>query len=112
TVASSSPVLGDRLNGYLVAVAPIKLTNPEAKALISDNGATIAALVPHGNGSVFAIGDPWIYNEYINRANNREMAENLFRTLIASDVPRSEYPQPQFQRSQWATLNGARDFAF
>jgi Glycosyl hydrolases family 2, sugar binding domain/Glycosyl hydrolases family 2, TIM barrel domain/Glycosyl hydrolases family 2/Domain of unknown function (DUF4350) len=112
TVTSASPILGDRLNAYLVAVAPLKITNSEAKVLISDNGSAIAALVPHGKGSVFAIGDPWIYNEYINRANNREMAENLFRTLIASDVPRSEYPQPQFQRSQWTTLNGAWDFAF
>ncbi len=111
-VTSSSPLLGDRLNAYLVAAAPLKLTNPEAKTLISDNGSAIAALVPHGKGSVFAIGDPWIYNEYINRAGNREMAENLFRTLIASDIPRSEYPQPQFQRSRWTTLNGTWDFAF
>ena len=112
TVASDSPVLGDRLQTYLVSVAPLKLTNPEAKVLIRDNGRALAALVPHGKGSVFAIGDPWIYNEYINRANTREMAENLFRSLIASDVPRSEYPQPQFQRSRWTSLNGTWDFAF
>jgi hypothetical protein len=112
TVTSSSAVMGDRLNAYLVATAPLKLTDPNVKTLIADNGTPLAALVAHGKGSVFAIGDPWIYNEYINRANNREMAENLFRTLIASDVPRSEYPQPQFQRSQWITLNGSWEFAF
>ncbi len=110
TVTSSSPVLGNGLRAYLVNVAPLKLSNPKAEALITDNGTPIAAMVPHGKGFVFAVGDPWIYNEYINRANNREMAENLFRTLIDSSVPRSEFPNPQFQRSQWMTLNGPVGF--
>jgi hypothetical protein len=112
TVTSSSPILGNQLRAYLVNVAPLKLTNPEAQVLIDDNGTPIAALVPHGKGLVFAIGDPWIYNEYINRADNREMAENLFRSLIDSTIPRSEHPQPQFMRSQWSTLNGPWEFAF
>src|ERR1039457_5034673 len=32
--------------------------------------------------------------------------------LVAQDVPRPEYPQPQFQRDQWMTLNGAWEFEF
>ena len=32
--------------------------------------------------------------------------------LVAQDVPRPEYPQPQFERSQWQTLNGKWEFEF
>jgi beta-galactosidase/beta-glucuronidase len=30
----------------------------------------------------------------------------------AQDIPRPEYPQPQFQREQWQTLNGRWDFEY
>src|SRR5689334_4821442 len=32
--------------------------------------------------------------------------------LLAEDIPRPEYPQPQFQREQWMNLNGQWEFAF
>ncbi|HBY58302.1 MAG TPA: hypothetical protein DEH78_00665, partial [Solibacterales bacterium] len=32
--------------------------------------------------------------------------------LWAQEVPRPEYPQPQFQREQWMTLNGTWEFEF
>ncbi len=32
--------------------------------------------------------------------------------LCAAGVPRPEYPQPQFERAQWITLNGTWHFAF
>ena len=32
--------------------------------------------------------------------------------LHAQDVPRPEYPQPQFEREQWLTLNGRWEFEF
>jgi hypothetical protein len=97
---------------YLVGAAPLKISNGDVFLSDHDTGTPLAALVAHGKGSVFAIGDPWIYNEYINSAENRMQAENLFRKLIDSQVPRSEYPQPQFMRRQWMTLNGTWDFAF
>src|SRR5690349_6070984 len=31
---------------------------------------------------------------------------------IAQEIPRSEYPQPQFQREQWQSLNGRWEFEF
>ena len=33
-------------------------------------------------------------------------------SLAAQDVPRPEYPQPQFQREQWQTLNGRWEFEY
>jgi beta-galactosidase/beta-glucuronidase len=36
----------------------------------------------------------------------------LVMGLNANDIPRPEYPQPQFQRADWLTLNGPWQFAF
>lgn len=35
-----------------------------------------------------------------------------FLPAAAQDIPRPEYPQPQFQREQWLNLNGPWEFAF
>ena len=35
-------------------------------AIRTKNGQTIAATVNYGEGGVFAVGDPWLYNEYVN----------------------------------------------
>ena len=32
--------------------------------------------------------------------------------LYAAAIPRPEYPQPQFQRERWLSLNGAWEFEF
>src|SRR5437762_10926187 len=37
----------------------------------------------------------------------------MLSTLLgAQEIPRPEYPQPQFQREQWMNLNGRWEFAF
>jgi beta-galactosidase/beta-glucuronidase len=33
-------------------------------------------------------------------------------TPNSDDIPRSEYPQPQFERDEWLSLNGSWEFAF
>ena len=30
----------------------------------------------------------------------------------ASDIPRGEYPRPQFERTEWMNLNGVWDYTF
>src|SRR5205814_9993686 len=35
-----------------------------------------------------------------------------FSLVFAAEIPRPEYPQPQFQREQWMNLNGRWEFAF
>jgi unsaturated rhamnogalacturonyl hydrolase len=66
---------------YLVEVAPLKLS-PDVKVLLADHGTPIMALAQAGKGEVFALGDPWVYNEYIDFKNNRAIAANLFRSLL------------------------------
>jgi len=36
----------------------------------------------------------------------------MFTVVSAQEIPRSEYPQPQFQREQWLSLNGPWEFEF
>jgi unsaturated rhamnogalacturonyl hydrolase len=82
TGSPDHPVFTGGLKFYAVQVAPLKVTNPKAEVLLSDNGAVIMAVAPHGKGRVLALGDPWIYNEYIRTRDNYKIAENLFRWLF------------------------------
>ena len=66
---------------YLVEVAPLKLSG-DAQPVLTDNGAVIMAEAAVGNGQVFALGDPWIYNEYIDKKDNRRIATKLFHNLL------------------------------
>ena len=53
---------------FLKDACSISLINPTAKAVFrsADGGVVIAAAVKYGKGTVFAVGDPWLYNEYVN----------------------------------------------
>lgn len=51
---------------FLKDVASISLKSPATAVLKAKRGAVIAAVTTLGKGSVFAVGDPWFYNEYMN----------------------------------------------
>ena len=74
-------IFDEGLTVYLVEIAPLKLTG-NARILLEDHGTPVMALADSGKGKVFALGDPWVYNEYIGRNDNRKVAENLFRLLL------------------------------
>jgi len=40
------------------------------------------------------------------------LASLIFSVVSAQEIPRSGYPQPQFQREQWLSLNGPWEFEF
>ncbi|HEX8566538.1 MAG TPA: glycoside hydrolase family 88 protein [Pyrinomonadaceae bacterium] len=50
---------------FLKEISTLKLS-PPAKPLLESNGDNIMAIAKHGKGTVFALGDPWIYNEYVH----------------------------------------------
>lgn len=56
--------------------------------VLSENGNVYIAESKYGKGTVIAVGDPWIYNEYIDHDNlpndfdNRKAAENLTGYLL------------------------------
>lgn len=73
---------------YLKEVSDINLSGT-AKAILTENGRVLMAENRFGKGYVFAIGDPWIYNEYIDHARlpeafeNHKGAENLTDLLMS-----------------------------
>src|SRR3954447_22246901 len=77
----SDAIFENGLKAYLVEVAPLKLTAP-AQSMMRVDGTDIMALARVGSGSVFALGDPWLYDEYIERADNVKIATNLFTMLL------------------------------
>ena len=71
---------------YLKEISSLSL-QPPAKALITENGKAIMATSRYGKGTVFAVGDPWLYNEYANgklpaEYENLKAAQDLSRWLI------------------------------
>jgi len=53
---------------YLKEICTIRVSGP-AKAVVTDQGDVLMALAKYGKGTVFAVVDPWIYNEYVDRRN-------------------------------------------
>jgi unsaturated rhamnogalacturonyl hydrolase len=71
---------------YLKEIATLSLA-PPAQPVLVDGGDVIIAFAPYGKGLVLAVGDPWLYNEYIDHRKlpaeygNALAASNLFRWL-------------------------------
>lgn len=72
---------------YLKEISSLSLSAP-AEAILEKNGDTIMAVAPYGKGTVFALGDPWIYNEYVDGRKlpssftNYEAAKEWVKWLI------------------------------
>ncbi|PYT01778.1 MAG: glucuronyl hydrolase [Acidobacteria bacterium] len=50
---------------YIKEVSTLALSG-KARPILSVNGDNLIAVSKHGKGSVFVIGDPWLYNEYLD----------------------------------------------
>ena len=50
---------------YLKEVSVLNVKSP-AKALVTKEGDVVIATAKYGKGTVLAVGDPWLYNEYLD----------------------------------------------
>ncbi len=72
---------------YLKEVSDIGLSG-NAQPVLTENGKVLMAQSYYGKGYIFAVGDPWIYNEYIDHwrlppgFDNKKAAENLTKILL------------------------------
>ncbi len=72
---------------YLKEICTLRL-QPSARAILQDGSDVIMALSEYGHGRVFAVGDPWLYNEYLDgyklppEYENTKAANNLFLWLL------------------------------
>jgi len=87
----SHPLFKNLNKIYLKEISTLKLSG-SAYPVLEDNGDVIMAGAKYGKGFVFAVGDPWIYNEYIDHRRlpkdyqNYEAAQNLFTWLLDMSV--------------------------
>jgi unsaturated rhamnogalacturonyl hydrolase len=92
-MVSESPLFKTARKIYMKDISTISIT-PPATALLKDGDAVIIATAKYGKGTVFAVGDPWLYNEYTNGhlpANghyDNDKATNDVAQWLLSQVPK------------------------
>ncbi len=62
-IPAGNPVFKSTQAVYIKELSPLALSTP-AKSVLTDKGEIIIATAKVGKGTVFAVGDPWLYNEY------------------------------------------------
>ena len=77
-----NPVFKQTKKMYLKELSVLEV-KPPAKALLSKQGDIIFATAKYGKGTVFAVGDPWIYNEY---TDGRKIPAEYENFLAANEL--------------------------
>jgi unsaturated rhamnogalacturonyl hydrolase len=78
-VPEGNPIFKNARALYLKEISTQKLSG-NAKSILDWNGDHIMSVTKHGKGTVFALGDPWLYNEYVD---GRKM-NGLFQNHLAA----------------------------
>ena len=67
---------------YLKEISTLKVASPAVSAL-TDKGDVIVATARYGKGTIFAVGDPWFYNEY---TDGRKLPSDFENFKAANDL--------------------------
>jgi len=67
---------------YIKDISTLTLSSP-ATAVLTLGGKVLMATSTKGAGTIFALGDPWLYNEYINSRDNFRSGTNIMQWLLA-----------------------------
>jgi unsaturated rhamnogalacturonyl hydrolase len=82
------PIFKDVSKIFIKEISSIQCSK-QAKPILTEQGKVYMAEANYGKGYVFAIGDPWLYNEYIDHAllpqdfENKKAAINLVKYVLA-----------------------------
>ena len=83
----SHPIFKDVKQIFMKEICSLKIEKP-AKSILTENGLVLMASARVGKGLVFAVGDPWLYNEYFDSRRlpveyeNAKAGKNLFEWLL------------------------------
>ena len=92
-VEKGNPVFKTAARLFIKEMATLSLQLP-AKALVKDKEHIVMGVASYGKGKVFAIGDPWLYNEYIDGRrlpldfDNYTAAKELATWLLQNAMPK------------------------
>jgi unsaturated rhamnogalacturonyl hydrolase len=67
---------------YLKEISTLSLTSP-ARSVQQWDGNKVLAVAKFGKGTVFAVGDPWFYNEY---TDGRKLPSEFENFRAAKDL--------------------------
>lgn len=87
-VDKRNPIFPDGRKLFIKELSTLSLRQP-SNAIVEKNGKAIIALVKYGKGYVLAVGDPWLYNEYVDgrklpeKFQNYQAAEDLVKWLTS-----------------------------
>ncbi|WP_207535800.1 glycoside hydrolase family 88 protein [Desertivirga arenae] len=79
---ANHPIFKTTKKAYLKEISTLTLTSP-AKPSVTHNGDVIIATAKVGKGTVFAVGDPWLYNEY---TDGRKLPADFQNFKAANDL--------------------------
>ena len=82
TIKAGNKVFRSAKKVYIKELSTLKATGP-ASAALTDNDGIIVATAKYGKGAVFAVGDPWFYNEY---TDGRKLPPDFDNYKAANDV--------------------------
>ncbi len=86
-IAAGNEIFKTARKIFIKEVSTLTLSG-KARPVLTANGETLIAISKHGKGSVFVIGDPWLYNEYVDgrrlpgEYENFKAAQDLSRWVI------------------------------
>ena len=95
-LGKKGPIFSRTRKVFIKELSTLSIT-PPAKAYFTDSGHIIMAVAKIGKGTVFAVGDPWFYNEYINgkrlppEYENRQAADDLAQWLLQQAQEKNNY---------------------
>lgn len=93
-VPAGHSVFPNASNLFIKEISILQLL-PPARPLLTDGNDIIMAIAPYGKGRVFALGDPWLYNEYVDgkklpiEYDNFDAARDLSNWLLTPPPPAS-----------------------
>jgi unsaturated rhamnogalacturonyl hydrolase len=75
-IPAGNPIFKNTKAVYIKELAPLNLKAP-AQGILSHKGDVIIGVAKVGKGTVFAVGDPWLYNEYTDGRRIPVVYENF-----------------------------------
>jgi lysophospholipase L1-like esterase len=83
------PIFKDVKQIFMKEICSLKIEKP-AESILTENDLVFMASARVGKGLVFAVGDPWLYNEYMDTRRlpidyeNSKTGKNLFQWLLSN----------------------------
>ena len=82
TVPANNEIFKTANKLYLKEISSLKLSG-NAKSVLDWNGDKVMAVSKYGKGMVYALGDPWLYNEYVD---GRKLPADFQNFQAANDL--------------------------